>query len=849
MTQTQTEPIFDPAQLRQHLDFIFRPVDFQPGQFVCLRGIGEKGTDKEGKFREEFFFQPAVEPYWQESVAAHCERWGKHSVASFIVPCVLREPKATAANASVFTTLVADLDSGNTSDRMNWLVQNLGMPELVIESGGTTEDGTPKRHAWYRIEPTSDIEGVINARHELAEYIGADLMLGRGVESNPLGRSHQPIRLAGTVHGKDGAPKQCRIEWVKPGSDTQCPTHLSVLSAIKSAAPSPWRAEARPVQNVIQGLFGPETTNFGDQKPVELTRDVHAGGNVTTRFSEFNRVAGHYIHCARRGEMSIVEAFEALNGWVSAHMIPPWPAHRVQAEWDALVRQDIIAKGSMSAITQTTQTTTISHMGSQSGNFSPNLLQEWAAHRWIVDPVPEHDVLVDGLVLKGEPHLFVGEGGSGKTFLLADLALKVAAMGLGDKFEWLGQKIKGGGTAVLILCEDSKVEMHRRIKQLDKSGLIKAAGDRLIVLPMTVLGGAFPLSERDYKTGAAITSPKWRQMLDMMKALPEPPVLVAIDTLNSVSHGDENSNIVIQEMMREAHRVCGELGAALVINHHIRKSNEPLRSLADLRNAIRGASAIPSFFRINFGMFSASDYERRMRAMGMTPKRGSLWKFGVVKANIHGLLESERTLLRDGIGLLQDVTAKDPYAVVNITERLAWLVFAIRSAASALHPYGLGGKNAANGLYKRRAELPPILRGVGWKEFGNLIEEALQRGHIVPCAVRGSKSKSYLDVTDGELASDESGVVISAGAYSSIPDWEEYYYDGDTGEIVSAATKHKWEEGFTGVKMESTGAGENDENDGQQDLFGGADTPQTEAGLPGDLAGESDIDDDGLTPF
>lgn len=802
MAQTQTTSLFNEAQLRQHIGFIFDPVQFEPGQFVCLRGIGEKDTPKEGSFREEFFFQPSVEPNWKDKAVEHCRRWGQHQVASFIVPCVLREPKATAANVSVFTTLVADFDNGNTDERMAWLSENIGTPDMVVESGGTTEEGTPKRHVWYRIEPTSDIEGVINVRHELASKAGADLMLGRGVESNPLGRSHQPVRLGGTIHGKNGLPKPCRIEYTA-GLDTPCPTHVSVLSAISSAPETPWRAVAPKADNVILGLFGPQTTNAGDAKPVDLTTDVHAGGSVTTRFSEFNRVAGHYIHCARRGEMSLTEAYDALGGWVSAHMIPPWPENKVRSEWDALVRQDIIAKGSMSAHAQTTQTAQTA--SSQNGKLPINLLQEWAAHRWIIDPVPEHDVLVEGLVLKGEPHLFVGEGGSGKTFLLADLALKVAAMGLGDKFEWLGQKIKGGGTAVLILCEDSKVEMHRRIKQLDKGSLIKAAGDRLIVLPMTVLGGAFPLSERDFKTGAAVTSARWRQMLDMMKALAEPPVLVAIDTLNSVSHGDENSNIVISEMMREAHRVCGEMGAALVINHHIRKSNEPLRSLADLRNAIRGASAIPSYFRINFGMFSASDYERRMRAMGLTPKRGALWKFGVVKANIHGLLESERTLLRDGIGLLQDVTDKDPYAVVNISERIAWLVYAIKAAATALHPYGLGGKNAANGLYRRRAELPPMLRGVGWKEFASLIEEALQRGHIVPCAVCGSKAKNYLDVEGGELARDEAGVVILSGAYSNPPDWEDFYFDADSGEIIEVSVKHKWEDGFAGAKLEGTG--------------------------------------------
>jgi hypothetical protein len=237
-------------------------------------------------------------------------------------------------------------------------------------------------------------------------------------------------------------------------------------------------------------------------------------------------------------------------------------------------------------------------------------------------------------------------------------------------------------------------------------------------------------------------------------------------------------------------------------------------------------------------MFAASDYERRMRAMGMTPKRGALWKFGVVKANIHGLLESERTLLRDSIGLLQDVTDKDPYAVVNISERLAWLVYAIRAAANALHPYGLGGKNAANGLYKRRTELPPVLRGVGWKEFANLIEEALQRGHIVPCAVRGSKSKSYLDVEGGELASDESGVVIAAGAYTNVPDWDELYFDADSGEIIEVSVKHKWEEGFAGARMEGSGK---TENEPEEDLF----TPHGGASA----APQYDADDDDNNPF
>lgn len=794
MTQKNAE-IFDETQVREHLGFLFDSVEFEPNQYVCLRGIGEKGTHQEGKFREEFFFEPAREPGWIDRVTEHCNRWGQHNVASFIVPCVLRAPKATSANVSVFTSIVADFDSGNTLERIDWVKRNIGEPDLLIESGGLTEEGTPKLHAWYKIDPTSDIEGVINLRHDIAEKSGADLMLGRGVKSNPFGRAHQPVRIAGTVHSKNGNAKPCRIRSRVMDPIASC--HVFFAEGVASKPYAPWATPA-PESKIIQAgnLFGPDSGNLIDDsqhEAVDLTTDVHAGGEGSrTRFSEFNRVAGHYLHCARRGDMPLDEAFEALSGWVQAHMVPPWPQNRVRSEWEGLLRQDVSSKGPMPKRKELAEDTP---------PIQANHLLDWAAHKWIVDPVPTHTELVEGLVLKGEPHLFVAEGGAGKTFLVADLALKVAAHRDSSPQIWCGQKIKAGGTAVLILCEDSQTEMHIRIRQLNQGGLIDQAGDRLIVLPMTVVGGAFPLTERDPRTGSTVTHTKWRQMLDAMKSLPEPPVLVAIDTLNSVSHGDENSNVVIAEMMREAHRVCGEMGAALIINHHLRKSNEPLRSLEELKNGIRGASAIPSYFRICFGMFHASDYDRRMTGMNLTPRRGALWKFGIAKANIHGLLKGERTLLRNDIGLLEDVTDRDYYAAVNISERMAWLIFAVKTAASNLHPYAVGGKNAANGLYKRRAELPKLLRAVGWREFSNLVEECLQRGMLVACAVAGSKSKSYLDVLGGTISSDEAGVTIASGAYTSGPDWDEYTFDSESGEIIRAGRSKAWKTSFIGTPM------------------------------------------------
>jgi len=87
-------------------------------------------------------------------------------------------------------------------------------------------------------------------------------------------------------------------------------------------------------------------------------------------------------------------------------------------------------------------------------------------------------------------------------------------------------------------------------------GLIKRAGRRLIVIPLSAVGGAFPLVERDPKSGTPVSSSKWLSILDELKKIDD-LVMVGIDTFNAVSHGDENNALAVAEMMREAGRVCG----------------------------------------------------------------------------------------------------------------------------------------------------------------------------------------------------------------------------------------------------------------------------------------------------
>lgn len=778
----------DEAAISEYFRLLFSGLQWSDSQFLCLRGIGEKGTKKEGGFRDDIFLQPKLEPVGDRIIEA-CKRWAQFHVAAFCVPAVLKAARGKADNVALFTNILCDLDSGNTDEKLRHIVEYLGEPTMVIASGGTTEEDTPKRHIYYCLtEPTADIAGIVTLRDTLARKVGADLTMGLGVASNPYGRAHQPVRIAGTSHAKGGIAKKCYFE-----HQGQPYALEAVSQAINTMPFAPWIQPEAVAVAESKASGNPFSPTSGRDIDTTLMSEVHEGGTDTTRFSEFNRVAGFNIRCMRDGKFTQEEALQETLNWVATKMIPPWPDQRVIQEFNALVNVDSYKNGvkTNSNSPNLSQSFQRPQFPQAEGSSQPSSLRitDWAAHKWAIGPKPKHQFLVDKLIIKGEPHIFVSEGGAGKTYQVSDLAMKIAAWCEESSEYWCGQRVLGGGTVVLLLCEDSKTEMHIRLMEIDKENYIQRAGDKLIVIPMTAAGGAFSLVSRD-KDGSTTSSKKWDFIMHQLKQINDLQ-LVAIDTFNSMSHGDENSAQAIAEMMREAHRVCGETGAALLFNHHIRKDKEAIKNLKELSMSIRGSSAIPSYFRICMGLFHATDYDRRMRQMGLRPEKEALWRFGIAKANIHGLMRGEKTLLRSDTGLLEDVTYKDKFNSVNMDEREAWMVFAIKIAAQNLHPYAVGGKNAKGGLYKRRAELPPILRKVGDYEFVMLIEDALQSERITQCAIKGGKTKGYYDVVDGPLASDPIGAEINSGAYIPPVDWDEYVYDNVEKVIILKRDHHQ----------------------------------------------------------
>jgi len=739
------------AEIDSYLSVVFGSCPNQG--WVNIRGLGEKGTPQEGKFREDIFIDLATiegnPEALVEAVARHVERWNQHGIGAFIVPAILSSPKGEAKNVQAFGSIVVDIDSGDIPAKLELLESTLGQPTAVVYSGGTTPEGHHKRHAYWTLDNLcTDVSGLIKLRHRVALGAGGDMMFGLGVASNPFGRAHQPVRIAGSTHNKGGKKTPVKIQPMSMVS-------YQVVDLLVAADHLPLPAEMPAL---------PE--DAGDQAPkapLVLDEKVHQGGEgQSTRWATFSRVAGYYISLVRKGDYTMDQAKELTRTWMELNMVPPWDPATFQAEFAGLANKDRAEKGEIAPVVKAQEL----------------VIKDWVVRKWDKGPLEPRRFLVSDLIMDGKHQLLVAEGGAGKTFLMLDLALKVATWKPGCANTWLGHKVNYGGSVVYMTTEDDLQELRLRMHEIDPEGKRHSCEDKLHIIPLIEAGGSFPLVEKDPRTGSSCSSERWKDALKQMATIPDLKLFM-LDTLNSTLHGEENAAIIINEFVRELTKVRGATAdiPTILVSHHVRKQgDEPIRNSEDMLASTRGSSALPAAFRAVIGMWHCSDYDRRMAAMELKPERGMLYKLGICKRNNPEMLKGELTLHRQPCGLLADVTSQDRYSDINFNEHHAWLLAAIREAARNGHPYSRESKNSKSGLYMRRSELPPIFSHTGYGEFARLVDHLLMDGEIVATAAKGGRDKKWLDIPDGPISGDNTGAEINSGAYTP-PIWRDWVYD------------------------------------------------------------------------
>jgi hypothetical protein len=179
--------------------------------------------------------------------------------------------------------------------------------------------------------------------------------------------------------------------------------------------------------------------------------------------------------------------------------------------------------------------------------------------------------IVQGLIESQSVTAVSGDPGGGKTFLLIDLGLHVAA---GQP--WFGHKVKSG--AVLYIAAEAPESVKRRSKLATR---IKFEGQDLpyrVQIEAALLGDdrwSENHTERVIATARAVEAELSLEL-----------VLIIIDTV-AASMGSGNENLDgMQRLTSVSNRIATETQCAVILNHHPNRAGDALRGHGSLRGTI-----------------------------------------------------------------------------------------------------------------------------------------------------------------------------------------------------------------------------------------------------------------------
>lgn len=175
---------------------------------------------------------------------------------------------------------------------------------------------------------------------------------------------------------------------------------------------------------------------------------------------------------------------------------------------------------------------------------------------------PKREWLVDGFLSKGEIAMFSGDGGSGKSLLLQDLAVHM----IEGKDRWLDMALSG-----------------KKVMIIDQENPEEEVWERLFALGMT-------------KAGAENIRYVWYQHVllddhDQVRKLYEDvanfaPDLLTLDSMSRMHLSNENANEEMNPLINDAiFPLARTLGTTVAMIHHVRKDGRT-RGATAIRNAV-----------------------------------------------------------------------------------------------------------------------------------------------------------------------------------------------------------------------------------------------------------------------
>ena len=275
-----------------------------------MRALAEKGGPDRAPHTP---FLPA-DGELAAKLAVQAQWAAEAGMALYVIPGTVVAPgEARAEHVVQMQTVLVDLDHGDIAAKREHLLQHLGAPSLEVASGGMTAEGQRKLHLYWRLtEPAEgpDLATVCRLRHAIAVKVGGD----------PAFRSaHQPIRVAGTVHGK-GTPRL--VEVLASGGPDRDLTDLA--EAVVAMPPAPGETGVLPDAAPDDPMdFNGAGELRGDVTALFAQRIREGGADGTTRFDALSRVIGYWIRRCRKGHTTAAQAWQEILAYNTARIDPP----------------------------------------------------------------------------------------------------------------------------------------------------------------------------------------------------------------------------------------------------------------------------------------------------------------------------------------------------------------------------------------------------------------------------------------------------------------------------------------------------------------------------------------------
>jgi hypothetical protein len=157
----------------------------------------------------------------QQSLVEHAVKFvedcARTKRAAYCIPgFVARHSGAHASDVTAFGALCLDIDSGDIARKQRFAVGEVGLPDMIVRSGGMTASGESKVHLWWKLSSDlgRDVQRIAKLRGDLARKVGGD---------RHFASPHQPIRIPGSLYRKRGVCRLATI--VRPSLDKRSTAH------------------------------------------------------------------------------------------------------------------------------------------------------------------------------------------------------------------------------------------------------------------------------------------------------------------------------------------------------------------------------------------------------------------------------------------------------------------------------------------------------------------------------------------------------------------------------------------------------------------------------------------------